>query len=161
MASKQRQPKYEFGLLIQKKEDAKDPTDFKKQMRAFVAYHNQQSNKVEIETFLMAKEAKKSNDTHVVYAKLKEEKSAAHSAYFSHHTHRGCSLLNGYGWKTISSSIKDCQTTFIKHITSEDWELEECYDNDPLFFQIPNWVRNRVADVGKILNFQSMNDYSK
>ena len=33
MATYKRNPKYEFGLLIQKKEDARDPTDFKKLLK--------------------------------------------------------------------------------------------------------------------------------
>ena len=61
----------------------------------------------------------------------------------------------------MSSNTKDCQSNFIKLISSEDWELADCFDDDPLFFQIPNWVRNRVNDVGRMLNFQSLNDYTK
>ena len=82
MRAFKRNPKYEFGLLIQKKEDARDPTDFKKQMKVFVQYHNQHSNKIEIATFLMAKEAKNPTNTHVAYVKLKEEKAAANQGYF-------------------------------------------------------------------------------
>ena len=37
----------------------------------------------------------------------------------------------------------------------------ECYDNDPEFFQIPNWVRNRIKDESRKLNFAAIDDVAQ
>ena len=51
-----RHPKYEFFLKIEETEENKDQTDFRLQMRNCILYHNKQTNRVQVERFIMAEE---------------------------------------------------------------------------------------------------------
>ena len=58
-------------------------------------------------------------------------------------------------------SIKKPRVQLVDFIATDCGILIECYDNDPEFFQIPNWVRNRIKDEGRKLNFAAIDDVAQ
>ena len=72
-----RHQKYEFGLYVEKCPNNKDSAAFRTQIKQFILNHNQQSNRVQIEKFLFARDKSYQTDNHVVYIQLDYEKSPA------------------------------------------------------------------------------------
>ena len=69
--------------------------------------------------------------------------------------------MGDWKFEAISSSIKECQARFVGYLGEDCGTLVEWYDTDPAYLQIPNWVRNRLADRRRMLNFQTLHDPSK
>jgi len=101
------------------------------------------------------------NMTHLVYIHLNESKGAADVNYFYQRNHLGNKFLTEWKLKCTHSSIKDCKQQFVKYLHDELGTLIECDDMDAAYYQIPNWVRNRLNDVQRKLDFRTLNDPSK
>ena len=104
----QRRPKYEFNLMLEPYDDSRDYSALKTALRDFVAHHNHRSNRIEIENMVIALENNVGSKRHYVYIHLNTSKMAADTYYFSGQSNLGCKILGDWGFKTTSSSIKDC-----------------------------------------------------
>ena len=156
-----RQPKYEFMLMVIPTEENKDDASFKTQMRRYVNFHNQQSNRIEIEKFIMVEENNVDTKQHMVWIQLNKSKAAADQNYFNQQSHLGCKVLNQFRWKVTQKSIKNPRVQLINYIDTNCGTLIQGYDDDPEYFQIPNWVNNRLADEDRKLNFAAIDDVGK
>ena len=109
---------------------------------------------------VMAEENGNVSQRHCAYIHLNESMSAADVNYFYQSSHLGNKMLSEWRLKCTNSSIKDPKQQFIKYLSEDCGTLVETSDTDPPFLQIPNWVRNRMADSSRKINFSALQDPS-